>query len=298
GPNLMVVGSFWMIGHWHWPPPLMQPFCSSVVEQDLPFCVPPTHVDLPRAGSAQSINPLPSLSTMSAHISGPVGMQGTIVVVVVVMIVVVVVEVVVVTQMMWFWSQLRLVSQPAVVQLLASVSGHGVLSGRFGNSHIPVCGLHAGGPVHGLVSSGQLVTMWSWSQLPLPSQPGVVQRLLSESGHGVLSGTFGKSQLPVCGLQTGGPVQGLVSSVQVLTMWFWSQLPIPSHPAVVQALLSASGQGVLSCLGVSTHIPVIWLQTESRHGVDVQAGQSGIELDCCPDDVRPLSHLASFCAAR
>src|SRR5438046_3156207 len=122
GPNLMVVGSFWMIGHWHWPPPLMQPFDSNVVEQDLPFCVPPTHVDLPQAGSAQSINPLQSLSTMSAHISGPVGMQGTIVVVVVVMIVVVVVEVVVVTQMMWFWSQLPLVSQPAVVQLLASVS--------------------------------------------------------------------------------------------------------------------------------------------------------------------------------
>src|SRR5438445_9972057 len=99
GPNLMVVGSFWMIGHWHWPPPLMQPFCSSVVEQDLPFCVPPTHVDLPQAGSAQSINPLQSLSIMSAQPSGPVGMQACKVVVVVVVVVVAIVVVVVTHRM-------------------------------------------------------------------------------------------------------------------------------------------------------------------------------------------------------
>src|SRR5205823_2802242 len=54
------------------------------------------------------------------------------------------------------------------------------------------------------------------------------------------------SQLPVCGLQVGGPVQGLASSVQVFTMWFWSHPPLPSQPAAVQALQSVSVQGVLS----------------------------------------------------
>ena len=141
----------------------------------------------------------------------------------------------------------------------------------------------------------------------MPSQPAVVQALLSVSGQGVLSGTFGKSQFPVCGLQVGGPVQGLVSSVQVFTMWFWSQpsvtLPpvasVPLQPAVVQALLSVSVHGVLSATGVWLHIPVLWSHMSWEHSMlSLQSGQSGIELDCCPVDVRLLSHRASFWDAR
>ena len=49
-------------------------------------------------------------------------------------------------------------SQPAVVQLLPSVSVHGVLSGLGGWSHIPVCGLHGGSSVHSFVSGVQVLT--------------------------------------------------------------------------------------------------------------------------------------------
>src|SRR5207244_4146059 len=40
-------------------------------------------------------------------------------------------------------------------------------------------------------------------------------------------------------------------------MWFWSHVPAPLQPAVVQALLSLSGQGVLSVANVCvcTHTP-------------------------------------------
>src|SRR5207253_9031886 len=102
GPNLMDVGSFLMIGHRHWPPPLMQAVSSDGVEQAWWSCVPPTQLDIPQAGSAQSISPLQSLSIMSAQLpaSGPVGTQGREVVVVVLDVVVVVVVVVVVTHRM------------------------------------------------------------------------------------------------------------------------------------------------------------------------------------------------------
>src|SRR5206468_10190549 len=133
-----------------------------------------------------------------------------------------------------------------------SVSGQGVLAGTFGKSQVPVCGLQVGGPVQGLASSVQVFTMWFWSHPPLPSQPAVVQASLSVSGQGVLAGTFGKSQFPVCGVPVGGPGQGLVSAVQVFTLWLWSQpvvmLPpvagVPVQPAVVQAALSVSWDGV------------------------------------------------------
>ena len=54
--------------------------------------------------------------------------------------------------------------------------------------HCPVCGLQAGSCVQGLVSGGQVVVIWVCTQAPC-SQPGVVQALVSESGHGELSGT-------------------------------------------------------------------------------------------------------------
>src|SRR5437660_10296412 len=40
-------------------------------------------------------------------------------------------------------------------------------------------------------------------------------------------------------------------------MWFWSHVPAPLQPAVVQALLSLSGHGVLSVANVCvcTHTP-------------------------------------------
>src|SRR5207244_11894574 len=94
-------------------------------------------------------------------------------------------------------------------------------------------------------------------------------------------------------------VLGLSSGGLVFTTWFWSQLPLPSQPAVVQASLSVSVQGVLSCFGGFVHVPSCWLHTLSVHSLlSSQVGQSGIELDCCPVDVRLLSHLASFWDAR
>src|SRR6059058_5439506 len=83
GPNLMAVGSFWMIGQRHSPPPLIQAVCCFGVVQGWWSCVPPSHLDGPQAGSAQSMSPLQSLSIMSAQPSGPVGTQPWRVVVVV-----------------------------------------------------------------------------------------------------------------------------------------------------------------------------------------------------------------------
>src|SRR2546428_268489 len=40
------------------------------------------------------------------------------------------------------------------------------------------------------------------------------------------------------------------------TMWRWSHVPLPSHPAVVQPSPSVSGHGVLFGFAVSTHWPV------------------------------------------
>src|SRR5438094_2133320 len=79
-------------------------------------------------------------------------------VVLVVTVVVVVVIVVVVEHIRCAWLQTPWPSQPAVVQLLPSVSVHGVLSGLGGWSHIPVWGLHGGSSVHSFVSGVQVST--------------------------------------------------------------------------------------------------------------------------------------------
>src|SRR6059058_2393605 len=76
----------------------------------------------------------------------------------VVTVVVVVVIVVVVEHIRCAWLQTPWPSQPAIVQLLPSVSVHGVLLGLGGWSHIPVCGLHGGSSVHSFVSGVQVLT--------------------------------------------------------------------------------------------------------------------------------------------
>src|SRR5204863_9431406 len=91
---------------------------------------------------------------------------------------------------------------------------------------------------------------------------------------------------PVC-RGPGGPVAATHAFLSTLrsqqtSMWFWSQTPWPLQPAVVQALLSVSGHGVLSVANVCvcTHTPrsglvgltsqpasVHTLPSESVHGV-------------------------------
>src|SRR5437764_4279034 len=73
-----------------------------------------------------------------------------------------------------------LISQPAVVHVLPSVSVHGVLA----------CGVHSPlvvsqQPLHSS-AGGQTLLLWFWSHTPCPSQPAVVHALLSLSAHGVL----------------------------------------------------------------------------------------------------------------
>src|SRR5438876_6090131 len=81
-----------------------------------------------------------------------------VVVLVVVEVTVVTVVVVVVEHIRCAWLQTPWPSQPAVVQLLPSVSVHGVLLGLGGWSHIPVWGLHGGSSVHSFVSGVQVST--------------------------------------------------------------------------------------------------------------------------------------------
>src|SRR5437762_3328474 len=133
---------------------------------------------------------------------------------------------------MWFWSHTPSPLQPAVVQALLSLSGHGVLS----VANVCVC------------------THTPSSALPgLTSQPAIVHTLPSVSVHGVLA--FGvhcplvASQPP---LHSSAPGPGSVT-------WLWSHTPAPAPPAVVQALLSLSGHGVLSVANVCvcTHTPAV-----------------------------------------
>src|SRR5207244_4206248 len=85
----------------------------------------------------------------------------------------------------------------------------------------------------------------------LTSQPAIVHTLPSVSVHGVL--TFGVhwplvvSQPPLHSSAPG----------HVLVTWFWSHTPAPLQPAVVQALPSLSGHGVLlvANMCVCTHTP-------------------------------------------
>src|SRR5262245_53041755 len=76
-------------------------------------------------------------------------------------------------------------------------------------------------------------------------------------------------------------------------MWVWTHWPA-SQPAVVQRFWSVSPHGVLSCLFVATHCPVVWLQAEVVHSVLVHVGHRGMALLCEPPEARTrLSHIAS-----
>src|SRR5206468_2135575 len=120
--------------------------------------------------------------------------------------------------------------QPAVVQALLSLSGQGVLS----DADMCVC-THT--PRSALVA--------------LTSQPASVHALPSVSVHemGTAAG-----QLP---LVVSQPPLHCSTAGHVLLTWFWSHTPAPLQPAVVQALLSLSGHGVLSVANVCvcTHTP-------------------------------------------
>src|SRR5262245_39520636 len=117
---------------------------------------------------------------------------------------------------------------------------------------------------------GQSITN-DWSHMP-PTQAAVVHAALSVSGHVVPSGTGGCVHSPVCGLHAGALVQTLVSGWQTVWVWVWTDWPV-SQPAVVQALLSASAQGVLSGLGGCVHWPVCGLQGGSLVQSLVSGGQ-------------------------
>src|SRR5439155_681869 len=190
---------------------------------------------------------------------------------------------------MWFCTHtpsselVGLTSQPAIVHTLPSVSVHGVLV--FG-VHCPLVASQP--PLHSSAAGHVLVT-WFWSDTPAPLQPAVVQALLSLSGHGVLSvanvcvcthtpssALVGLTSQPAsvhtlpsesvhgvlvfgvhCPLVVSQPPLHSSTPGHVLVTWFWSHTPAPLQPAVVQALLSVSGQGRLSCANVwfCTHTP-------------------------------------------
>src|SRR5437773_7952166 len=73
-----------------------------------------------------------------------------------------------------------LISQPAVVHVLPSVSVHGVLA----------CGVHSplvvSQPLLHSSAGGQTLLLWFWSHTPCPLHPAVVHALPSLSAHGVL----------------------------------------------------------------------------------------------------------------
>src|SRR5437762_11337771 len=110
-----------------------------------------------------------------------------------------------------------LISQPAVVHVLPSVSVHGVLA----------CGVHSplvvSQPLLHSSAGGQTLLLWFWSHTPCPLHPAVVHALLSLSAHGVL---FDANRC-VC---THTPSPALVAPT--------------SQPAVVHASPSAAAHAV------------------------------------------------------
>src|SRR3989449_515699 len=141
-----------------------------------------------------------------------------------------------------------LISQPAVVHVLPSVSVHGVLA----------CGVDrplvvSPPPLHSS-ARGQPLRMWFSAPSPGPLQPAGGHALPSLSAHGVL---FSANRC-VC---THTPTLDAFSS----------------HPAVVHELPSVSAHGVLACCGV--HVPVVWSQPR-LHWSSVQLGQIGRSAVC------------------
>src|SRR2546425_1092729 len=116
-----------------------------------------------------------------------------------------------------------LISQPAVVHVLPSLSVHGVLV--FG-VHFPLVVSQT--PLHSS-AAGQTLALWFWSHTPEPLHPAVVHGLPSVSAHGELFAAISGSG---------------------------SHTPAPSHPDVVHALPSVSEHGKLSATLLVSHSPV------------------------------------------
>src|SRR5262249_19611276 len=128
------------------------------------------------------------------------------------------------------------------------------LSGTGGWLQAPVAGSHARSCVHELLSGGHTVVMWVWTHCPA-SQPALVHALLSESVHGVLSGTGGWLQAPGAGALARSWVHALLSGVQTVVMGVWTHCPA-AQPALVHALPSECAHGVLSGTGGWLQAPV------------------------------------------
>src|SRR6266446_1551068 len=154
-----------------------------------------------------------------------------------------------------------LISHPAVVHTLPSVSVHGVLV--FG-VHFPL--VVSQPPLHSSAGAQTLV-LWFWSHTPCPLQPAVVHALPSVSAHGVLF----DANMCVC---THTPTLDAFSS----------------HPAVVHELPSVSVHGVLTCCGV--HVPAVWSQPRLHWSI-VQLGQIGRSAVCEAPDCRVGLQVAS-----
>src|SRR5689334_1550944 len=126
-----------------------------------------------------------------------------------------------------------LISQPAVVHVLPSVTAHVVRT-----SGVPFPLLVALTLLH-WSAAGQTLLLWFWSHVPWPLQPAVVHALPSVSAHGVLF----EANMCVC---THTPSSGLVGLI--------------SQPAVVHVLPSVSVHGVLvfgvHCPLVVSHTPL------------------------------------------
>src|SRR5205823_175877 len=128
-------------------------------------------------------------------------------------------------------------SQPAIVQMLPSVSVHGVLV--FG-VQLPLVASQP--PLHSS-AGGHVLLAWLWSHTPAPLQPAVVQAVRSLSGHGGLS----VANVCVCTHTPGVGSPGLAS-----------------QPASVHTLPSVSVHGWL-VFGVPTQVPAFGLVVSSGH---------------------------------
>src|SRR5204862_161392 len=99
-----------------------------------------------------------------------------------------------------------LISQPAIVHTLPSVSVHGVLT--FG-VHFPLVvsqpPLHSSAPGHVLLT-------WFWSHTPAPLQPAAFPALFRSSGHGVLS----VANVCVCTHTPSSALLGLISQPAIV----------------------------------------------------------------------------------
>src|SRR5206468_1785806 len=121
-----------------------------------------------------------------------------------------------------------LISQPAVVHVLPSVSVHGVLA----------CGVHCplvvSQPLLHSSAGGQTLLLWFWSHTPCPLQPAVVHALLSLSAHGVLFSAT-RYVCPPTPTLDATPFRSISALVALI-----------SQPAVVHVLPSVSAHGVLT----------------------------------------------------